>query len=228
MPDKAGSDLLELVKNDLFKLRLEWRLYRSLFGTNKETVDLLNSISVVTSSTLEQILFERVLLGIRKLTDPPKAARRNIRSVTVSGLGEFYENDNKDLARLVSHAKKSAKFARNWSDKRIAHSDLEYRTGASSLLPASRAKVEQAIDAIAGIVRWIERTHFGVVLNTHPIQPPEDEGWLLRCLWEGKMALDEKERRSRQLSREGRVTEGEKLFDIPWWLEREEPPLDMD
>ena len=34
-----AEQYFELVKQDVFSARIEWRLYRSLFGTNPETVE---------------------------------------------------------------------------------------------------------------------------------------------------------------------------------------------
>jgi hypothetical protein len=43
--DTDASEYFELLKHDLFTLRIEWRMYRSFFGTNLETVEMLNDVS---------------------------------------------------------------------------------------------------------------------------------------------------------------------------------------
>ncbi|WP_209547231.1 hypothetical protein [Ruegeria sp. HKCCSP346] len=221
-----AENLFEHLKTDFFRLRVEWRLYRSLWGTNKETFDMLQSISASTSQTLEAIVFERVLLGLRKLTDPPHGRRMSAKSVSIRALPKYFDDGEKTLTKLVSSSLKSSSFARNWSDKRIAHSDFEYRVGNAQLEPASRAKVEKALESIATIIKWIARNHFDTTLITHPIPPLSDERTFLRCLYEGKQEMERKRELSKQLSLQGRYEERNKLREMPDWLKRSEPPID--
>ncbi|WP_296763114.1 hypothetical protein [Sediminimonas sp.] len=95
--DELG-DYLELVKHEFFTLRVEWRLYRSLFGTNAETVELLNKASGPTANTLERVLFERTLLGLRRLTDSYHGKKRN-KSVSVNGF--VHKVPSEDPNRLL-------------------------------------------------------------------------------------------------------------------------------
>lgn len=138
----TADDLFEHVKIDFFRLRVDWRLYRSFWGTNKETFDLLKSISTTTSQNLEVIVFEKVLLGLRKLTDPPVAKRRGTQAVTFRALPKHFDDSEKNLSKLVSKFVNSADAARHWTDKKIAHSDFDYRQGCYRLKPISRAKID--------------------------------------------------------------------------------------
>lgn len=232
-PDAAEREAyFELVRNDFFTLRIEWRLYRSLFGTNPETVDLLNAVSGPTASTLERVLFERCLLGLRRLTDNPKGYRGRSSSVTIKGLVERFGSDDQDLKRLVATAVKKSTFARDWSSKKIAHADLDYRQGRAQLEKASRAKVETAMDSISAVLKWISATHFDTLLDTHPIPPWNDEREFLRALYLGQNANREYEEQHARLLEERRYRELgalEKRFNrFPAWLYREDPPIDTD
>mmetsp|Transcript_23799 Transcript_23799/g.42850 ORF Transcript_23799/g.42850 Transcript_23799/m.42850 type:complete len:228 (-) Transcript_23799:4549-5232(-) len=223
-----AEQYFELVKQDLFSARIEWRLYRSLFGTNPETVDLLNSISASTANTLERVLFDRTLLNLRKLTDRPENTRRKEKSVTVRGLSHFFFGEDRQLELLQTQAIEKASFAKKWSDKRIAHSDLDHRTNATKLSQASRERVDNALDAVAELVKHVAKKHYGYTQITHPTPLADDERWFLLHLFEGARAFDEKERLSKEYSTSGLYAERESLYDFPSWLNRPEPPFDVD
>ncbi len=229
MAEEAKNDYFELLKHEFFALRVEWRTFRSFFGTNQETVELLNAISGPTANTLDRILFERVLLGLRRLTDPYEGGRRKTKSVTVKGLSIELSDFDTDLARLVNEAERAAKFARNWSDKRIAHADLNYRNGTSKLEKESRARVEVAIEAIAGVLKLAAQKHFDTHIITHPIPPLRDQKFFLRALYLGQKELEDRGKREENLMSEGNydalnVLRAEKVY--PTWLDRKDPPFD--
>ncbi|WP_299623384.1 hypothetical protein [uncultured Tateyamaria sp.] len=223
-----AEQYFELVKQDVFSARIEWRLYRSLFGTNPETVEFLNKISGRTANTLERVLFERTLLNLRKLTDRPENTRWNEKSVTLRGLSHFFFVEDAQLKRLQTQAIEKASFAKNWSDKKIAHSDLDHRTNAVKLSSASRERVDNALEAAAEVIKHVAKEHYGYTQITHPIPDANDERWFLLHLFEGARAFDEKERLSREYSASGRYVERDSLYDFPSWLDRPEPPFDID
>ncbi|MEO0378871.1 MAG: hypothetical protein AAF252_01285 [Pseudomonadota bacterium] len=230
---QEAKEYLELVKNDLFTSRIEWRLYRSLFGTNPETVDLLNRVSGPTANTLERVLFERTLLNIRKLNDPPESKRHQTRSVSVKGFPKFFFKDDHKLAELVEQSDKAASFAKSWSNKKIAHSDVSYKSGTAHLEKASRSRVELALDAIAAVAKFVSSHYFNTTIVTHPIPALNDDRRFLEALFLGDLAVFEhnSERKryldSRQYEALNRMREQDRTR-FPEWLHREDPPMDTD
>lgn len=231
LKDRLGSDLGELfyhVKWDLIELRMQWRAHRMFFGTNQERVELLNSISGYVAFELERTLFEATLLGLRRLTDKP-GKRGGKKSVSIKGLTDhFQDSELLELKRLINNAERAAQFARNWADKKIAHSDFEHRTGAMELQPASRQGVEAAIDAIASVVKWVSLTKLDTHQVTHTIPNSDDELWFLKTLYEGGKVMKEKENLSRQYSRNGNYEERDDLYRYPDWLQPDEQIFDLD
>jgi hypothetical protein len=63
------------------------------------------------------------------------------------------------LAQAVKRAEESAKFARNWRDKYIAHNDLDHVAG-RKLAFATRKRVSRAIVSIHDVLRWIDARNF--------------------------------------------------------------------
>ena len=225
-----AKEYYELLLHELRTARLEWRLYRSLFGSNKETVDLLNDISGLTAHTLERVLFERTLLNLRKLTDRYEKQRGKHLSVTVKGLPFYFVCSDNTLKRLVNQAESAAGFARNWWDKRIAHSDLDYKTGKAELDKATRAAVEGALTAIANALKWVAHEHFDTTLITHPIPPLNDERRFLKALYLGHCEMEKISQKKTSLLDQRRHSELDALratTKIPDFLMRKDPPRDV-
>ena len=83
-PPKTGELAYELSRSITF-LQLKWKLFRALYGTSQERIDLLNRTAPTFFAFLDQIMFHDVVLAITRLTDPP-------------GTGN---HQNASLARLI-------------------------------------------------------------------------------------------------------------------------------
>jgi hypothetical protein len=225
---KEFAELYTYAKMDLFELRSRWRIYKSFFGTNEERFNLLFSISGYVSGTLERTLYDATLLGLRRITDKPKWRRGN-RSVTINAFPEFFEGyEQEQMRKLVGTATQSCEFAKNLSDKRIAHSDYSVRSGAEGVQSASRHKVTVAVDNVASIFKWIEETRFNTTLITHPIQDIQDEIHFLQHIFEGKKSLEEKKKTAIDEARRGNHLAWRTLYNFPEWLEREDDIFDVE
>lgn len=223
--DRLGPEfgtLFNNIKNDLFALRVQWRIYVALFGTNEQRVDLLNSASGPTAFVVEKALFESTLLGVCRLTDPPdykSSASKNISISRFPQLVASYPNPD-ELNLLVRSARERAGFARTWRNKRLAHADDEVREGRAKIDGASRAKVLGALDGIADVVRWIGFACLDETIITHPSSEfSGDEVQFLETLFLGVAAREERGRRLRQHISERRYDQAEALTsDLPIWL----------
>lgn len=144
---------------ELWRVSANWDRYEALFGSS-ERVQILNSSSGHFWYCVQNMLFEHVLLGICRLTDPPR--NRNRSNLSVAMLLELDPTPQKKaLAHRIERARKYCYFARSWRDKRISHNDFDQLTGvADQLAPATRKKVSAAIVAIHDVLRWIQCRYF--------------------------------------------------------------------
>lgn len=145
---------------ELWRVSANWDRYEALFGSS-ERVEILNSSSGHFWYCIQDMLFDHVLLGICRLTDPPKNKHQS--NLSVQTLLELDPTrQKKGLIDRVTRAKKHAEFARSWRNKRISHNDFAQLTGiANQLGPATRLKVSKAIVAIHDVMRWIHSRYFG-------------------------------------------------------------------
>jgi len=145
-----------------------WDRYESLFGT-ADRVALLNETSGGYWHATQNMLFEYVLLGLTRLTDPPVTGGRS--NLSVAQLLQLDPSRYKaQLVKLVVRAERLTIFARTWRNRRLSHNDLAEIVGTSKTLGrATRKKVRNAIMAIHDVLRWIRLKHFDGDMHLYPL-----------------------------------------------------------
>lgn len=160
-----------------------WDVYRALFGTNKERVDLLNSASGYVTRTFQDSLHERVILGICQVSDPAGSGSR--KNVTVRGLPQYMvDADHRaEIERMLVEVEIATGFARELRNKLIAHSDLGTVSGSCVVDSSSRMKIVDAIKSIIKPLRYVHSQFF----DTHKLYHPITEGTngFLGCVFLG-------------------------------------------
>lgn len=168
----------------------KWREYCELFGTSPERTELLNAAASRFFGSLDEILWENVLLHIARLTDPFRPGRGS--SLTVRQLPQLISNKQlrSKIDGLIARALEAAKFARDWRNRRIAHTDrsLALDPTAARLAEASRLKVNEALRALDTVMQSIHQHYFDVTLSYDIVGGPGDALDLLRVLKDGVSA----------------------------------------
>ncbi|WP_152664593.1 hypothetical protein [Devosia geojensis] len=155
---KYGSAYYHCLQ-EFWRVSSNWDRYEALFGS-EERVELLNSSSGHFWYTVQDMLFDHVLLGICRLTDPARMMGRE--NICVETLAQLDPTKHKaELVRRAAKARQKTEFARTWRHKRIGHNDLEQLSGVANLLaPATRRKVSDALVAIHDVLRWVRGRYF--------------------------------------------------------------------
>jgi hypothetical protein len=197
-PD-LGKVYHELVTEHVW-LHDKWCEYRTLFGTSKNRVDLLNQAAARFFGQLHDIWWESVLLHICRLTDPVRVGGH--RQLTVRQL-TFLIPDGQVRGRiepLVSAACDASAFARDWRNRHIAHRSFERATNPSarSLEHASRASVESAIGALDRVMNEVQLIYFDAEMGFDGGGGVGDAGDLLRVLEDGQRAREASDERFRR------------------------------
>lgn len=160
MGAELGPKFFELYRK-LVELHIVWQQYRQLFGADDETIRLLNRTAGLFFKIVQDELWDSVLLGISRMTDPPATGRN--KNLTVLSLPPLIENDvlRSEVEKLCEAALTQAKFAREHRNKRIAHQDHDYLTDRSSnpLNGVSRAIVEDILDSLRNVLNRLD-LHF--------------------------------------------------------------------
>lgn len=161
MGDELGSIYSQLWQ-ELAWLYRAWAEYVSLFGTKESRVTLLNRASPALTRIVQDSLWDGVILHVARLTDPAKSAGKP--NLSVRALEDAVKDpDFKPIvSAAVSAALRASDFCRDWRNRHLAHLDLDLalKRGAEPLKPASRLKVNEALDGLSAVLNVLSRKYF--------------------------------------------------------------------
>lgn len=149
MGSELGS-VYDALWQQLAWLHRNWSEYVVLFGTKESRVSLMNEAAPSFTRIVQDALWEKVLLDIARITDPPRSAGKS--NLTVQALPSLVDHAATKAAvdARVNEALVASDFCRDWRNRHIAHRDLRLAVepGAEPLKAASRLKVKQALEAL--------------------------------------------------------------------------------
>lgn len=149
MGPELGAMYCDL-NDHLLDIILLWKQCEELFGADEDTVALLNNAAPLFFGVVQQQLWDSVMLGISRLTDPPISAGKKTLSVRALPLliDDGYLREKVETA--ISTARDAAEFTRTHRNKRIAHNDLVHiQDRAANPLPAAtRQSIKRCLDSI--------------------------------------------------------------------------------
>ncbi len=159
-----GSQLGEvyhLLSDQVSWLHLKWDTLCELFA-NRETVDLLNSAAPAFFHELQRQMREDIFLHLCRVTDPPISGGKS--NLTLRRLPGLVSNRSMrlKLEAMVDNAVKGTAFARDWRNRRLAHTEL---SRSQPLASASRKQAEDALDAIRKVMNQLEQTYLSKTVS---------------------------------------------------------------
>jgi hypothetical protein len=162
MGTELGNIFFEL-RNESILLHWKWEEFVTLFGTSSERVSLLNKSARAFFRIVQDSLWGDVLLHIARLTDPPRSAGKD--NLTVGKLPELVAAPIREkIQTLLQECVAASAFARDWRNRRIAHSDLALalkEAGARPLAPASRKSVKETLSAFVKLLNAVQVHYLG-------------------------------------------------------------------
>ena len=162
-PNGIG-DLFYNLFNQVSALHVDWKNYRSLYGTSPERIALLNSSASSFFQHLERIMRHHIVMTIARLTD--KAKIGNNENASLRKLLEMIQphidtNFFIELKTTLKNIESSCGKARALRNKILAHSDfanaLHYIS--EPIQGISRAEIESMLAQIRLFMNKVE-LHF--------------------------------------------------------------------
>lgn len=212
---------LDLINHALASAISRWKVYKGLFASDPQRVDVLNEASPMVSRVIQDALFSEILMRLCRLTDPAESgrgagARRNL---SLFALERHLQGETRDQYRVASAAAKiSTAFARDWRNRSIAHADVDVATERAVLDDASVEGVENAFSQLAEALNVI---HSGVFNSTFAydklILPFKDERAFIHRILLGNQARKEQMRRLEELRIAQRFPEWEEEHGKALW-----------
>lgn len=157
-------DIWVTIKSEVVWLHGRWIIYRQLYGTSQERIDILNSSASTFFNVLQKTLLHDVQLSLSKLGDPAGSGKR--KNLTLAALVAELEAVGESsvvskLAPLVTTFDDACKNLRHRRNKWIAHFDLRtmLESKVKPLEGPSRAEIEAALKALRDVMNCVE-LHF--------------------------------------------------------------------
>jgi hypothetical protein len=161
MGDQLGAIYSELWQ-ELAWLYRTWAEYVALFGTKESRVALLNEAAPAVTRIVQDSLWEGIILHVARLTDPVKSAGKP--NLSICALEDAATDSllKGKLSPPVQAALSAADFCRDWRNRHLAHRnlDLSLKRGAEPLKPASRAKVNEALNGLSAVLNVVAHHYF--------------------------------------------------------------------
>lgn len=203
MPTRSSEEILDYYKRNLgddfgntyyhivsewSELWLLWKQFRNLFCQGPERVTLLNNCGAAFFARVDSTFLESTFLSICRLSDPVESFGKP--NLTVRRLPQFanFESQKSKMDELLEDIAIKSKFARDWRNRRISHSDYHLKLSTEEATPLKSAtirEVDDAINAIFKIISYISLEFLKSHLEEEVIDPLNNEMVLLDRLYLG-------------------------------------------
>lgn len=157
MGEELGT-LFNRLSTEVTWLRWNWRQHTVLYGAGSERVALLNQVAPFFFVVFQRMSFDDTLLGIARLTGPPRSAGRA--NLSVKQLPPLVLDKALQLhvEKRVDEVVKAAGSALAWRNRRLAHRDLDLalKRPATPLPAVEHHDVENALKELGGLLNSIQ------------------------------------------------------------------------
>jgi hypothetical protein len=157
------AKVCEALSDDVTWLHAKWMEFRTLYGYSKERIDLLNETAGFFFRVVQEVLWDDILLHVARLTDRAQTGSKE--NLVLARLPKLIEDPalSTEVETLAEVARQKCMFARDWRNRRLAHSDLALATGSASegLSAVSRQNIEEVLAAIRKVLNEVHRRYLG-------------------------------------------------------------------
>ena len=183
-------DLWATLQREVVWLHGRWIIYRQLYGTSPERIDILNRSASTFFNVLQENLLREVQLSLSKLGDPAGSGTRT--NLTLEALVEQLANAGEitvvaKLRPLVATFDGACAKLRHRRNKWIAHFDLKTMIDSkvSPLEGPSRREIEAALAALREAMNCVQLFYTGSQMAYEHFSINNDGEHLLSVLKQG-------------------------------------------
>lgn len=201
--DIFGAELglvYDALYNEVLWLLGKWNEYLKLFES-QDDVDVLNGTAAFCFAVVQSAMRDDIMLHIARLTDPAvqRVGGCEHKNLSLPSLLPLV-NDSaraKDLQALVDAAGESARFAKAYRNKHLAHRDLDHALErAERIPPGSQEEVERVIACFTEVLDHIAVAFGGHASLFESVKVvPGDSRTLITRLSLAKRIMEDRERR---------------------------------
>ena len=196
LPTKIEK-IYEGIDKDVTWLHGKWKIYRQLYGTSQENIDLLNYSASTVFRVLQRVLYNDILLSLSRLTDPKTSFNKENRSLELL----ISRIDSSKHENLVSSMKVMLKVLRDQCEpfriqrnKKIAHTDLDTALKVRSIPGVSRKQIGDALSTLSDLMNEYNNYFFGKPTLYEHFWMKADGDTLIQILQNYRDRMDEEDR----------------------------------
>lgn len=171
MVKKLGHDfgcLVNSLYNEISWLTFKWIEFRELYGTKESRIEIMNETAPFFFSTIQKVLWENLLLGIARITDPPETGKK--KNTTLRALGPHIRDEQfrLEFENDISDILAESEFCRDWRNRWIAHMDYELSVNRKSAVPLKQATRQKLRIVLEKIQALYNKVSFKYLNSTTP------------------------------------------------------------
>ena len=164
-----GEDLgllYDSLYNEIVWIKLKWIEFKELFGIKESRIELMNKTAPFFFYMIQNVLWENLLLGIARITDPKATSGK--KNITINALSDYITDIEfkTTLDNLINEIMSESDFCRDWRNRHISHNDYKLsidNQNAEPLKLASRLKFKTVLQKVDELVQLFEFKYF----NSH-------------------------------------------------------------
>ncbi|MCX6246853.1 MAG: hypothetical protein NTW10_03880 [Bacteroidetes bacterium] len=151
-----------LLYNEIITLQTLYNEFSFLYMGTGKRMKVMNQAAPFFFFILQKVFWEYILLGISRVTDPPKSfAKANI---TIRSFPELIEDPSlkTDICLKIDNIITDSEFCRYWRNKWISHIDYTYQLSKEdkSGMEATPQKVKKLLRDIQDLMNLVQIHYF--------------------------------------------------------------------
>jgi hypothetical protein len=159
--DEFGN-LYTSLYNEMSRLYVKWEQFETLYASKPSRISILNQTAPLFFRTVQDLLWEDILLHIARMVDKTNFGKRE--NLSIRWIPEYVQDKIKkaEITGKVDEAVSLTSFAVDWRNRRIAHRDRLLLTNPTvvPLETATILKVKEAFKSLESVLNWVESTYF--------------------------------------------------------------------
>ncbi len=107
--DKEQKECFDLIIQEINNIILKWQIYKQLFGSSEENIDLLNEYAPICFYVFQTTLWDDILLSFSRLLFDPSTNKRKEINLSLNRMYDLIKNDSltNELEPIFNKCKKS-------------------------------------------------------------------------------------------------------------------------
>jgi AbiU2 len=185
--------------NEIIWLHYKWSEFEELYGTKESRIQLINQSAPFFFFIVQKVLWENILLGIARITDPTKSKGK--KNITIQALPVLIHDEHlkNKIEISIKIILEKTKFCRDWRNRWISHHDYELsiNENVKPLENANRLLVRESLEEIESLINILLKEYFQSTLMLKVIKSSNGSLALLQVLRDG---LKEREDNFKRIS----------------------------